>query len=106
MDDCEHIGSKELRRRDRKSKSRKCKDRKNSKDDLGGMMISMTKKIDIRELFILWALFIFLHTEMFVDCILKRFKNATNDDKSMRMKGTFIASMLMVIAIVVCSIIF
>lgn len=101
MGDCERI---EFAHKKIRKHKKKCL--KDSKDDLGGMMVAMTQKIDVRELIILWALFIFLHTELFADSFLKKISNATNEDGTMKMKGTFIASMIMVVAIMICSIVF
>ncbi len=79
---------------------------KTNKDDLGGMLVNMGHHIDIREVFILWIVFIFVHTEMFAEYFLKQFSGATNEDCTPTMKGTFIASLIMVLAVVVCSLVF
>jgi ABC-type phosphate transport system permease subunit len=79
---------------------------KSNKDDLSGMFVNMGSHIDIREVFILWIVFIFVHTEMFAEYFLKRFSGATNDDCTPTMKGTFIGSLVMVLAVIVCSLIF
>ncbi len=100
MSDCEDIIIDEL------PKKRTKKRQKSDYDDLGGMFINMGKHIDVREIFILWIVFIFIHTEMFADYVLKKIHNATNEDCSMTMKGTFIASLIMVLAIIICSMVF
>lgn len=76
------------------------------RDDLSGMALNMFAKIDPREVFILWGLFIVLHSELFADWFLKKFKGTTNSDKTMTMKGTIYASFVMTIAIIICSLIF
>ena len=88
-----------------KKKTRK-RIHKNEKDDIGGMMINMGSHIDVREIFIIWVVFIFLHTELFVECILKKISGASNDDNTMTMKGTFIASILMILAVIICAMTF
>lgn len=75
-------------------------------DDLVGLIVMMGSKIDLREIFILWVVFIFLHTELMAEQVLKRISGATNDDNTLTMKGTLIASLIMVMAIIVCAIIF
>ncbi len=86
----------------RKRKSKRMRDR----DDFSGMFLHMSKKIDPRELFIIWVVFLFLHTEMFAEHILKRFSGTTNDDLSKTMKGTIYSSVLMMLVVVLCCVIF
>jgi hypothetical protein len=66
----------------------------------------MTKKIDPREMFIVWIVFLLLHSELYAEHILKRFKGATNDDMTMTMKGTLLSSLLLIIVLAICSIVF
>jgi ABC-type phosphate transport system permease subunit len=75
-------------------------------DDIGGMTMSMFMKIDVRELFIIWVIFLFVHTELFSDIFLKRFKSATNEDGTMTMKGTLISSLIMMLVVLICTIVF
>lgn len=86
----------------RKKNKHKLRDR----DDLSGLALNMFSKIDVRELFILWVVFIFIHTEMFSDHVLKRFNGTTNEDKTMTMKGTVYSSIFMIMIIVICSLLF
>ncbi|KAG7394166.1 hypothetical protein PHYBOEH_005560 [Phytophthora boehmeriae] len=79
---------------------------KRDRDDLSGLVLNMSKNIDPRELFIVWIVFLFLHTEMFAEHFLKRFSGATNEDLSMTMKGTLCASVLMMIVVLICSVVF
>ncbi len=101
MSDCEEITIKT-----QKKQSKHKKILNSDRDDLGGMFINMGRHVDVREIFILWIVFIFIHTEMFAEYILKRVNNATNEDCTLTMKGTFIASLVMVVAIIICSMVF
>jgi hypothetical protein len=100
--DCEQIVPDGDSGKRSKRRSRKVRDR----DDLGGMLLNMSKKVDARELFIIWIVFLFIHTEMFCEHILKRFSNTTNADNTMTMKGTFYASMIMLLTVLICSVVF
>ena len=75
-------------------------------DDIGGLTMSMLGKADVRELFIIWVVFLFVHTELYSDSFLKRFKSATNEDGTMTMKGTLISSLIMMIVVLICTIVF
>lgn len=86
----------------RRNRRRRSRDR----DDLSGLFLNMGKKIDIRELFIIWIMFLFLHTEMFAEHVLKRFSGACNDDCTPTMKGTILASILMMLVIMLCAVVF
>jgi hypothetical protein len=104
MSDCEQLtnardDTKQRHKRKRKSKM-------SSKDDFGGMFICMGKKIDVREIIIIWFIYVMLHSEIFATMFLKKIKNAVNEDNTMTMKGTFISSILMVCVVVLCSILF
>jgi hypothetical protein len=77
-----------------------------SRDDLGGMFVNMGSKLDLRELIILWIAFLFLHTEMFAENFLKRISGALNEDNTMTMKGTFISSLIMMVVIMICMMVF
>jgi hypothetical protein len=104
MSDCEKLTSagddtKRTSKRKRKSKM-------SSKDDFGGMFICMGKKVDFREILIIWFMFVMLHTELFATMFLKKIKNAVNDDNTMTMKGTFISSLVLIAVVVLCSILF
>ena len=76
------------------------------KDDLSGMAVNMVKRIDPREIFILWLTFIAIHCEIFSVHILSRFKGTTNEDKTMTVKGTMYASIFMMIMVIICRMIF
>ena len=75
-------------------------------DDINGMAVGMFRKIDIRELLILWVFFLFIHTELYVDTVLKRFSGTTNADGTMTMKGTIVSSLIMMVVVVICAIVF
>lgn len=75
-------------------------------DDIGGMTMGMFKKMDMRELFIIWIMFLFIHTELYSDTFLKRFKFASNEDGTMTMKGTFISSFIMMLVVIMCAVVF
>lgn len=75
-------------------------------DDLGGVVVGMFGRLDIRELFILWVGFLFLHTELFSDVFLKRINGTTDKDGMSTMKGTFYKSVIMLLLIVICGIVF
>lgn len=98
-------------RKERRKKTKKCKkpcEKTNVKDcdDINGMALGMFGKVDMREMFILWVMFLFLHTELYSVSFLKRFKDATNEDGTMSMKGTLISSVVMIIAVLICGIVF
>ena len=76
------------------------------KDDFSGMTLNMVKKIDVREIFILWITFIALHFEIFSVHVLSKFKGTTNEDKTMTLKGTIYASVFMIIMVILCRLIF
>lgn len=76
------------------------------KDDLSGMAMNMVKKIDCREIFILWLTFIALHFEIFSVYVLSKFNGTTNEDKTMTLKGTLYASIFMTIMVILCRLIF
>ena len=97
MSDCESLTTKLQPPRHKKISSR---------DDLGGMFVNMGGKLDFRELIILWIAFLFLHTEMFAENFLKWIPNALNEDNTMTMKGTFISSLIMMVVIMICMMVF
>lgn len=76
------------------------------RDDISGLTLNMPGKLDGRSLFIIWIVFLFVHTEMFGDHILKRFSGARNDDGTMTMKGTLYASFFLMLIVVICSLVF
>ena len=76
------------------------------RDDLSGMALNMFGKLDARSLIIIWVMFLFIHTEMFGDYILKRFSGARNEDGTMTMKGTIYASFFMILIVIICTLIF
>jgi len=98
--DCESLTVK------RPSSSKYKKGKISNRNDLGGMLVNMGGKIDLRELIILWLVFLFIHTELFAENFLKKIPCAVNDDNTMTMKGTMISSLIMMISIVICVIIF
>lgn len=108
MSDCEKLVVDDHEENEEEVKI--CRSKKKSKvsdrDDLSGMALNMFSKIDPREIFILWGLFIVLHSELFADWFLKKFKGTTNEDKTMTMKGTMYASIVMMVAIVICAFVF
>ena len=89
-----------------KKQSRKKNSKLKDRDDLSGMMLNMVGKIDAREIFIIWIVFIFIHTPAFADHILKKFKGTTNEDSTMTMRGTLYSSIFMILVVIVCSIVF
>lgn len=104
MSDCEKLSNtsddiKHAPKRKRKSKM-------SNKDDFSGMFICMGKKVDFREILIIWFVFVMLHSEIFATALLKKIKNAVNDDNTMTMKGTFISSLLLIGVVVICAILF
>ena len=80
--------------------------KKGDRDDLSGMLLNMVGKLDGRELLIIWIAFLFLHTEMAGEFILKRFGGAVNEDGTMTMKGTIIASILLMVVVILCKMLF
>ncbi len=104
MSDCEPITTRLAKQEKRPKHSKRYKP--SERDDLGGMIVNMGAHVDIREVFILWIVFVFVHTEMFAEYILKKISGATNEDCTLTMKGTFFASLVMVLAIVICSMTF
>lgn len=89
-----------------KNTKRRHKPKVGERDDFTGMTLNMVGKLDIREMFIIWIAFLFVHTELFVEQVLKRFKGATNSDNTMTMKGTLIASIIMMTVVILCAIVF
>jgi hypothetical protein len=75
------------------------------RDDINGMLINMGSKIDVRSIFIIWVAFIFLHTEMFFEYFLCRFKNSV-EDGSPTMMGTMYSSVLMIMVVVLVLLVF
>lgn len=110
--ECESVHEvKKLRtpktKKSKRSKKGGRKNKVNDRDDLSGMMLNMIGKIDIRELIILWLTFLFIHTPTFVTHFLKKIKGTYNPDSmTMTMKGTFYASMFMMIVVVLCTMMF
>lgn len=78
----------------------------NERDDLSGMVLNMFGKIDVRELIIIWVVFLFLHTEMFSEHVLKKFRGATNEDGTMTMTGTIYSSLFMILVVIICTLVF
>ena len=76
------------------------------RDDLSGMALNMFSKLDGRSLWIIWVMFLFIHTEMFGKHVLKRFAGAINDDDTMTMKGTLYSSFFMMLVVVICTLVF
>lgn len=76
------------------------------RDDFGGMILNMLGKIDPRALMIIWISFIFLHTELCAENIMKKINGSINQDHTLTMKGTIIASFLMVLIVAICIIVF
>ena len=76
------------------------------KDDIAGMIYNAGKKLNIGKLFIVWLLFIFLHTEFFMDNIMSKLKGAFNDKKEPTIVGTLYASLIMMVGLVILTLIF
>lgn len=75
------------------------------KDDINGMILNMGSKIDIRAIFIIWVMFIFVHTEMFFDYFLCKFNNAV-EDGGPTMLGTIYSSFIMLLVVCLVLILF
>ncbi len=101
MGDYEKLQPEETPKRRHKRKS-KMKDR----DDIGGMLLNMFNKIDPRKMCIIWVFFLFLHSEMCAEKILKRFKGTVNDDLTLTMTGTLWASIMMLLVVMICELVF
>lgn len=78
----------------------------NERDDFGGMLLNMFGKLDPRALMIVWISFIFLHTELCAENILKKINGAINQDNTLTMKGTIVASFIMTLIVAICMIVF
>ena len=77
------------------------------KDDIAGMIINASKKIDVRQMFIIWLLFIFLHTEFFMEKVISKIKGAVNKEGGdYTIMGTFYASFIMIVGILILNFIF
>ncbi len=100
MDDCEDLTKHQIKKHHKHKKTR------HDRDDLGGMMLNMGGHIDPREIFIIWIIFIFLHTEMFAEVFLSRFQGTTNEDHTLTMKGTFATSIILILVVMICSMVF
>lgn len=97
MSDCEKLSSD--------SKPAKCP-QLNERDDFGGMLLNMFGKLDPRALLIVWISFIFLHTELCAENIMKKISGAINRDYTLTMKGTIVASFVMTLIVAICIIVF
>lgn len=86
---------------------RKCgKKSSNERDDLGGMMLNMFGRLDIRAICIIWISFIFLHSELFADCLKKYSPTAVSSDNILTNKGIAYSSFIMLFIYMMCVIIF
>lgn len=101
MSDCEKLQTSGPSKRNRKRK-----DKMKERDDLTGLILNMANKIDPRKMIIIWFVFLFLHSEMCAENILKRFSGAVNKDLTLTMVGTLWTSLFMMIIVVICELVF
>jgi hypothetical protein len=78
----------------------------NDRDDFTGMIVNMCSKVNFREIFTMWIVFIMLHTNVFANSILSQSNGTLDKDKRITMIGTIYLSGFMVLAMILCSIIF
>ena len=76
------------------------------RDDLSGLALNMFGKLDGRSIIIIWLVFLFIHTELFAENILKKFSGSRNEDGTMTMKGTLYASCFMMMIVIICTLVF
>ena len=103
MSDCEKLVKTLDEVHERKKSARRVL---TDKDDFSGMAVNMVKRIDPREIFILWITFVAIHCEIFSVQVLSRFNGTTNEDKTMTVKGTMYASIFMMMVVIICKMIF
>lgn len=111
MSDCERLTTKSSVKKnkehwDEEPACNEYSSKVGERDDLSGMALNMFSKLDWRSLIIIWVTFIFVHTEMFGEHILKRFANTLNEDGTMNMKGTVYASFFMLVMVIICTLVF
>lgn len=69
---------------------------KNSKNDIGGLLININSSINWKKVFLLWLIYILINTEIFIDKFLVNI-NGCIDNNNITMKGTFIISIILVV---------
>lgn len=90
-----------------KLKRKKDANTKHDRDDMGGMMLNMIEKLDGRELIIIWVVYIFIHSELFAEKILNAiFTGAINENKTMTLRGMLLSSLLMLLVVIICHLVF
>lgn len=99
MDDCEKIS-------DSCPKPRKSEHDINERDDFGGMILNMFNKVDPRAIMIVFISYIFLHTELCAENVMKKMSGCLNEDGSLTMKGTIYSAFVMTFIAMLCMIIF
>lgn len=91
----------------KKSKPRKGgKEEMTDKDDVAGMLVSAGKSINFREMIIIWAWFLFLHSELFIERVLSLAQGAVDEKQNMTMRGTIYSSVIMMVGIIIIDMVY
>lgn len=75
-------------------------------DDFAGVIVNAGKSINIREMIIIWLWFLIVHSEIFIMKFLAKIPGAVDDNQNMTLSGTFSASIIMIIGIVLIDMIY
>ena len=87
--------------------SPKTADKNVAPDDFNGVIMNMAGSVNVVEVVLIWLWFLLLHSELFIDQVLINISaSSVNSDKNFTLKGTFIASIIMVIGVVLIDMIF
>lgn len=78
----------------------------NENDDFAGLIVNAGKSINVREMVIIWLWFLIIHSEVFVMRFLSKIPGAVDDQQNMTLSGTFSASIVMIIGIVLIDMIY
>lgn len=78
----------------------------NENDDFAGLIVSAGKSINVREMVIIWLWFLIVHSEVFIMRFLSKIPGAVDDQQNMTLSGTFSASIVMIIGIVLIDMIY
>jgi hypothetical protein len=77
---------------------------KNKPDDLAGVMVGVFGLANLKLLFILFLLYIFVNCDMFIDKILGKVDGAVADGRMPTTKGTVIAGLILVLLFVIADV--
>ena len=76
-------------------------------DDMNGMIIGIANTIHFREMVFIWLWFLMLHSELFIEQVFKKISASSIDENgNYTLKGTFLASFIMIIGVIAIDLIF